>query len=86
MEQFREWIINPDSFQRWNEKMIYDAYSDVAAFTEFPDDDTKKYLREKEKTVSDTIQFVGDVENALKSILLSFNNSTAFDAPDEPKK
>ena len=41
-----------------------------------PDEDTKEYLRTKEKTVSDTIQFVGNLERALESILRSFENST----------
>lgn len=41
-----------------------------------PDENTKEYLRKKEKTVSDTILFNGNFESALENILHSFNNST----------
>lgn len=50
-----------------------------------PDENTKEYLRTKEKTVSDTIQFVGDLESALESILHSFDNSTINRLLDEQK-
>lgn len=37
---------------------------------------TQKYLLFKEKTISDTIQFEGDIEHAILQIVSSFNNST----------
>lgn len=37
-------------------------------------EDVKKYLRIKEKTVSDTIQFSGDLEQAIEHIIKEFNN------------
>lgn len=37
---------------------------------------TKEYLSKKEKTISDTIQFVCDFENSLKSIISTFANTT----------
>jgi hypothetical protein len=41
--------------------------------TEVPED-INKYLRMKEKTVSDTIQFVGDSQNAIEEIIKGFKN------------
>lgn len=37
-------------------------------------EDVKKYLRIKEKTVSDTIQFSGDLQQAIEHIIKEFNN------------
>lgn len=37
-------------------------------------EETKKYLKEKEKTVGDTIQFEGDIKTAVKQIMRKFNN------------
>jgi hypothetical protein len=38
-------------------------------------EDVKQYLRIKEKTISDTIQFNGDFEQAINQIIKGFNNS-----------
>ncbi len=35
---------------------------------------SKRYLREKEKTVSDTIVFGSDIKDAIKNIIISFDN------------
>ena len=43
---------------------------DNRVFTE----DTKKYLKSKEKTVSDTVEFQGDYKEAIHSIIVSFEN------------
>ena len=40
-----------------------------------PDAKTALYLKSKEKTVGDTIVFHGDLHNAVKKIMLSFDNS-----------
>lgn len=40
-----------------------------------PDAKTALYLKSKEKTVGDTIVFQGDLHNAVKTIMLSFDNS-----------
>lgn len=39
-----------------------------------PDKETEQYLRSKEKTISDTINFYGDLEKAIKEIMRSFEN------------
>ncbi len=40
-----------------------------------PDEKTELYLRSKEKTISDTINFYGDLDKAVKEIMLSFSNT-----------
>lgn len=41
-----------------------------------PDEKTEIYLKAKEKTISDTIIFNGDIVNAIRNIISSFNNTT----------
>ena len=45
-------------------------YSESKVYTE----ETLQYLKIKEKTVSDTIQFAGDTQGAVKSIIKEFSN------------
>ena len=45
----------------------------MPSFSEYTDE-TKKYLELKEKTVSDTIEFVGNVDDALSNILDIYNS------------
>lgn len=40
------------------------------------DEATKKYLQTKEKTVSDTISYKGDINSAISNIISFFNNAT----------
>ena len=39
-----------------------------------PDENTAIYLETKEKTVSDTISYFGDINTAISNLILSFNN------------
>ena len=39
-----------------------------------PDEDTETYLETKEKTVSDTISYCGDINRAISNLILSFGN------------
>ncbi len=39
-----------------------------------PDETTRIYLETKEKTISDTVYYCGDIRNTIKSIILSFEN------------
>lgn len=39
-----------------------------------PDEDTEIYLETKEKTVSDTISYCGDINRAISNLILSFGN------------
>lgn len=50
-----------------------------------PDEDTVTYLETKEKTVSDTISYCGDINSAISNLILSFNNETLskFAAEDQ---
>lgn len=41
-----------------------------------PAEKTEIYLKAKEKTIGDTIIFYGDIKNAIKNIISSFNNTT----------
>ncbi|MBD5101214.1 MAG: hypothetical protein HDT27_00660 [Subdoligranulum sp.] len=52
---------------------------------QIPDDTTMKYLRAKEKTISDTINFVGDMSGAVSNIIHSFKCNTldTFDTEEE---
>ena len=40
-----------------------------------PDEKTVYYLETKEKTISDTVYYIGDLHNTIKSIILSFGNT-----------
>lgn len=62
-------IIKKETKTRKNEKGKDESYQD---YTE----ETEKYLRIKEKTVSDTIHFEEDWESATKQIIEMFNNET----------
>lgn len=61
-----------------NEILTYfDSQPDVNGKTQkVPDEKTEIYLKAKEKTISDTVIFKGDIENAIKNIISSFNNTT----------
>ena len=50
-----------------------------------PDEDTVTYLETKEKTVSDTISYCGDINSAISNLILSFDNKTLskFAAEDQ---
>lgn len=41
-----------------------------------PNEKTEAYLKAKEKTISDTVNFKGDIRNAIENIISSFNNLT----------
>lgn len=45
------------------------------------DEDTEIYLETKEKTVSDTISYCGDINRAISNLILSFGNETLNNFP-----
>lgn len=53
----------------------YDSQPDESGEThKIPDEKTKRYLKAKEKTVSDTVIFKGDTESAIKNIISFFES------------
>lgn len=49
------------------------------------DEDTEIYLETKEKTVSDTISYCGDINRAISNLILSFGNETLNNFSSEDK-
>lgn len=58
------------------EMLTYNSQSDNEGKHTIPDEKTAIYLKSKEKTISDTINFEGDKEIAVENIISSFNNKT----------
>lgn len=58
------------------EMLTYNSQSDNEGKPKNPDEKTAIYLKSNEKTISDTINFEGDKENAVENIISSFNNKT----------
>lgn len=59
------------------EMLAYNIQSDNEEKTQkIPNENTAVYLKAKEKTISDTVHFEGDKENAIENIISSFNNKT----------
>lgn len=50
-----------------------------------PDENTEIYLETKEKTVSDTISYCGDINRAISNLILSFGNETLNNFSSEDK-
>ncbi len=64
--------------EKTNEELL-DLSFDSTLYTE----ETNEYLKIKEKTISDTINFVGDYYTAIKDIIDSFNNERLSMYSDE---
>ena len=69
----------PVEKERQNESSSADWFAELSNSTERSEekeysDSTKNYIETKEKSIGDTINFTGDLKNAIQEIILSFDN------------
>ena len=66
----------PDDFKNLEEEKKAQIYRNVGLDNRPFTDETKIYLKTKEKTISDTVVFEGDYKQAIRNIISSYENDT----------